>query len=522
MEPLPSPLRKPNRAELVTQRKQIRRSLRSLVRGLTFSLAITIALVVRHSGCHATEGQQNGGTLQYGDQITATIQDDEYRHLYAFHGNENDVVSIRMTQTSGNLDAFLVLTDTDGEILAISDDDGNSVNDEISFKRLPAEGRYFVIATRFGQEYGTTTGNYRLELERLGAEAQQNAVLQYGDSVFGRITASSPMTFYFLRAQRGDVISAEMRRTSGDLDPLLELATTEGNILVSNDDDPNAAGTLDAGIINYIVQNDGVYLIVATRFGHDTGDTEGSYVLSVTRTPYDALGETPQIPYLIDYGMTVAGSITNTAQARYFRFDGRRGDVITALLASDSGNLDPLLRIVDNNQIELAQNDDSDGTRDAQIVAYTLPETGTYYLVATRSDQRNGDSTGDFTLVFNGRPGIVGGQALEIVYGATVSGQIDSQNVSEEYIFFGQEDDEIRVNMNRASGDLDPLLTLYDSNRKQIAFDDDSGNDKNAFIEQFVLPNDDVYLLVASRFEREQGTTTGAYILSLDLVRSGN
>jgi hypothetical protein len=65
-------------------------------------------------------------------------------------------------------------------------------------------------------------------------------------------------------------------------------------------------------------------------------------------------------------------------------------------------------------------------------------------------------------------------------------------------------------------------VTLYDSDRKQIAFDDDTGGETAAIIKGFVLPRDDTYGLVASRYEREEGKTSGAYILTLELMRSGH
>jgi hypothetical protein len=226
---------------------------------------------------------------------------------------------------------------------------------------------------------------------------------------------------------------------------------------------------------------------------------------------------------LIDYGASVAGSVSDEIPSRYFRFDASRGDVITVTLNTEAGNLDPALTLVDAQQIELAQDDDGDDGRNARIAAFTVPRSGIYYLLATRHDGVEGQTSGEFTLELSGRPGVVGGRALEIVYGASVSGLIDESRVLEEYVFFGQQGDVITITMERTTGNLDSLVTLYDSDRKQIAFDDDSGGgEKDSVIERFVLPSNDMYILVASRFEREKGTTSGAYILSLELVRAGN
>ncbi|MEL7673899.1 MAG: hypothetical protein AAGU78_09195, partial [Chloroflexota bacterium] len=91
--------------------------------------------------------------------------------------------------------------------------------------------------------------------------------INYGQSALGQITRSSRVAFYFLRAQRGDVVNITMRRVSGSLDPHLDFATAEGGILASNDDDPLSEGTLNAAIRDFTIQKTGVYLIQATGYG---------------------------------------------------------------------------------------------------------------------------------------------------------------------------------------------------------------------------------------------------------------
>ncbi len=465
---------------------------------------------------------QGADSLRMGETVTGTIDDGAFRHVYAFDAQGDVLVAITMSRASGDLDPLLVLTDEQGAILAMSDDDGPGTDAMIASKRIPADGRYFVIATRFGQEHGSTTGDYELLLEQVGTGATETTTLRYGDSVLGRVTRENPLAFYFVRAARGDVITITMRRTSGNLDPHLDLATPDGRVLVSNDDDELAAGTLDAAIRNYAVLDSGIYLIVATHFGREAGDTEGSYVLELARTPPDELGKRPEEARLIDYGATLHGTIDDDVPYRYYRFDAQRGDVITLTMRAEGGNLDPYVKLADANLVELAQDDNGGGGRDARIAGFTIPETGTYHVIATRFRESEGQTAGEFAIQLNGRPGVVGGRALEIMYGATVSGMIDSEQPVEEYVFFGQQGDIISISMERASGDLDSLVTLYDSTRKQIAFDDDEGENQDALLRNFELPRDDMYILVASRYEREAGTTSGAYILTLELVRAGN
>lgn len=465
---------------------------------------------------------QSGISLEFGMAVSGELDDTTFRQIYMFTALANEVIALSMTRTEGDLDPYLLLVDGQGAILSLSDDDGSGSDASIASKRIPVDGRFFVVATRYGQEHGSTTGAYSLLLSRVGAGITETATtVQYGDSVLGQITDADPTTFYFLRAWRGDVIHITMQRTSGNLDPHLDLATVNGQILVSNDDDPDAEGTLDAGIAQHTILETGLYLVVATRFGREAGDTEGSYMLSAEQVPPENLGAYPEQARLIDYGMTLEGTIDDEIPLRYYQFSGQRGDVITVTLSARSGNLDPLLVLADSNLVSITQDDNSGDDRNARIAAFTLSASGTYYLVTTRAGEAAGQTTGSYSLSLTGRAGIVGGQALEIVYGAAVSGRIENQNSAEEYVFFGQQGDVIRISMVCASGDLDALITLYDSERKQIIFDDDGGQDKNALIERFELPRDDLYILVASRFEREIGTTSGAYILTLELVRSG-
>lgn len=493
--------------------------------GVAF-LAIAVGSHTHARPAAASPPTQSDQALRRGEPVHDTLDNSIFRRIYTFAGQGGE--SITLTMNAGEdsaLDPYLLLTDERGTILAISDDSGETVNAHIASKRLPADGRYFVIATRFGQEHGSTTGTFTLLLNTVGSDSSSstsanNTIITYGESAFGRITNEQPQLFYFLRATRGDVISIHMQRTSGNLDPHLDLATSQGQVLVSNDDSPEAQGTLDAAIQDYRVLTSDIYLIVATRFGREAGSTQGSFVITVSRTPLDDLGDSAETALLLDYGMTVQGELTDERPQRFYEFQAGRGDVVTLSMNNTNGNLDPYLRLLNANQEEIASDDNSGENRNARIAAYTIPITDRYIIVATRFGLEQGQSTGSYSFSLNGRPGVVGGQALEIIYGAAVSGQINQENVSEQYVFFGQAGDTIRVSMARSTGDLDPLVTLYDSDRKQIAFDDDSGTDQDALLESFELPRDDMYLISASRFDREAGTTSGAYELTLELIRA--
>lgn len=348
-----------------------------------------------------------------------------------------------------------------------------------------------------------------------GPPAQAGAeTIGYGQSVLGQIVRSNRAAFYFLRAQRGDVIDITMRRVSGSLDPHLDLATAEGGILAANDDDPLSEGTLNAAIRDFTIPKTGIYLIQATGYGQ----SEGSFTLAVMRIPPDELGKTIERALLLDYGATVQSTWAEAFPMRYFRIHAEAGDLLTVTVRSSEAP--STITILDHTSTELAHASD-DGTGLARITAFSAPATGAYALAVSASRLPTSEEEARFELQLSGRVAPRAGQPVEIRYGEVLTGMISDTNPIEEYVFQGRAGEMVRVAMERASGDLDALVTIYDQGRKQIAFDDDGAGEKDALIDSFTLPYDGPYIVAASRYQRGQGLTNGAYILRLEQIRPG-
>ncbi len=104
---------------------------------------------------------------------------------------------------------------------------------------------------------------------------------------------------------------------------------------------------------------------------------------------------------------TTQGSLSNTTWFRVYRFDAYAGDSVTIDMDDASGgNLDPYLFLLDEAENVIASDDDGGGTYNASLVT-GLPQTGTYYIVATRFMLNlPGDETtpneGPFTLRLTG------------------------------------------------------------------------------------------------------------------------
>lgn len=101
-----------------------------------------------------------------------------------------------------------------------------------------------------------------------------------------------------------------------------------------------------------------------------------------------------------------------------------------------------------------------------------------------------------------------------IAYGETVSGQITSANYYEVWQFNGTKGDRVQILMD-GQGGLDAYLGLIDGASEQVlAEDDDSGGDSDAYIEM-TLPTSGAFIIVATRYDLDEGTSQGAYQLAL-------
>lgn len=453
--------------------------------------------------------------IVYEQTLAGSLTNEAFRQLYVFEGRQGEVITVRMVTIEGDLDPVLVLVDQRGQGVAYSDDDGDGRAALINIFELPASGQYFIIATRFGHEHGLTTGSYEVSLSRQGVNIPGGSSLEYGDTIIGEIAPEQSQVVYYFSGRRGEVVTIQMLRTSGDLDAFIDLANQQGQILISGDDDPLSTGSLNAAILNFTLPENGFYILVATRYGRESGSTFGSYMLSIEQIPEEQRGLASYDAILLDYGQNTNGVINGEIPQRFYYFEGKRGDVINVLMNRTEGNLNALLILLDEQLSQIYTAEYNTNTRSADIVNYTLTKDGKYYLMATRTDFSAGITEGNFELTLIGRRGVANGNPMEVFYGTEMRGVIDNRTPFESYIFEGKQGDVISIRMERVSGDLDALLTLYQGN-KQIAFDDDGGGSQNALIQNFTLPQDGMYRIEASRFEREEGTTTGDYILLVE------
>jgi len=349
---------------------------------------------------------EQGSTLRYGDFVINTISDVEPLVYYLFTAQRGDIVNISMDTVSGDLDPYLQVVDSSSTLLAANDDvpGSFSLDAEISSLVIQQDGVYVIIASRYGQAAGGSTGTFVLTLDTsqnsgLGNTPQTAQQLLIGDVVENEITAQRIARYYYFDAAQNDIVSIRLTRLGSSLDPLLILTDSELNPLVENDD-AETGQTVNSAINNYLIPATGRYYIIATRYQREEGTTSGRFRLEFQGqgNAFDAVaGDVGRITY----GTTVTGFIDDLSPELRWAFWGTAGDAITVSMTRGDGNLDAVVRILNDLEEQLVSDDDSGNEQDARIDRYVLPRTGVYYLIATRYSGAEGDAhtSGSFTLV---------------------------------------------------------------------------------------------------------------------------
>lgn len=335
--------------------------------------------------------------LAFGVTAHGQINDDEPRVAYAFDGLRGDVVSLSLQVTGGTLEPMLLLADSKGNLINLPDEQsGRDIR--LSSILLPTTDRYSIIVVRFGDRQGTTSGDYALTLTRVGVSSDQGSVLRYGDSVFNTINNATPQVFYTFLAARGDIITVQMQRTTGNLDSTLQLVNDQSEVIAENDDQPDSN---DAAISGYTIRDDGVYVIIASRYGGIAGQSQGQFVLTLSSASESGLGASVEFALPLEPDTPLRGSITNARNVQFYRFAAHKDDRVSVRMDRKSGDLDALLVIADSSGRELIEDDDTGGGQNAAILDFAIPADGTYLVLAMRYERAQGTTQGDYELTLS-------------------------------------------------------------------------------------------------------------------------
>jgi len=343
-----------------------------------------------------------------------------------------------------------------------------------------------------------------------------------------------------------DVLFVNTSDTEGDA--LAWLATQPDEIhTVLDEYDQLAMQTLvDAIPTSLLIDTDGTVLVVhnglltptVTAFldavAADPG--EGSFVVSadqMTPPPANLQPVEPADVTALTYTEPVEGTISEADTQQAYQFEGHAGEEVTVRMdAQGVTDLDTYLVLMTEEGERLAENDDADDITTNSMITFTLPADGMYTVVATRFLEAEGFAGGDYTLSVTAEgavpvvdataePPVVlpqqGGEST-LDYEESGAGTISDENYEDRWTFTGAQGDQITIIMSRAVdelGGLDGYLILEGPDGSKLVEADDSEDSVMPAIENYELPADGTYTIVATRFGFANGFSTGEYSLYL-------
>jgi len=456
-------------------------------------------------------GETRDGVLEPGDELGG---DGPYQDRWTFDAAAG--ARLRVELRSEDFDAYVVVVGPDGRIVG-SDDDGLGDRNAMLALRTAVAGRYFVVASSFGDEL--RTGAYQLTVrQETGAFADPGKAtpIQAGETKDGRLETGDavgprgPEDRWTFQGRAGEMVRLDA--VSPDFDAYLVLRGAEA-VVDSNDDGGDGTNAL----ILLVLPSTGIYTAVVSAFSE--GRSAGRYSLALaTFAATAAPGRTARLTA----GQRLAGRLERGDQTREdgspqdtWEFDGRAGQDVTIELRSAA--FDSYIELRDPAGAVVAENDDGLGEGTDSFVAVRLPRAGRYRVVVR--GYGDGESSGLYEIALGeASPSVRPGLTREIRIGETAMGRLESgdsvigDSTYADVLTF-RPTMSGRVTILLRSSDFDAYLLLQDADGRTLASDDDGGSGTDAQLTYAVVAGR-AYRIVANSYGGAE-RATGAYRITV-------
>ncbi len=331
------------------------------------------------------------------------LQDSSYAQRYRVQLAAGQQVQI--TLQGDDFDAYLMLLDDEGTIVAKDDDSAGGTDARINYTSAKT-GPHIIIVNSLGKQ---EEGAFALFVEHIGGpqagdESEPELTIRpitIGQTVTGTLSAISPVlddgTFYDVYTFTGvPNTTITIQLESSDFDSYLTLGSFSDQELTQLESDDDSGGGTNS-LITYLIPDSGFYVI---RVNTLSQGESGTYKLSVM--PTNTSSASTSMIGKISIGQTVSGSL-NTFSPKMdddsyyhsYAIVGIPNTTITITYRSEAFDAYLLFGTLSNNTFtSIVTDDDGAGGSDSQIT-YRFTDSGTYII---RANTLSAGSTGDYTL----------------------------------------------------------------------------------------------------------------------------
>ena len=253
----------------------------------------------------------------------------------------------------------------------------------------------------------------------------------------------------------------------------------------------------------------GNYFLEARGFGDDA---TGNYTLSAKEGDIPADATTDASPSA--EGDSREGMLSPAGDKDWYRVHLDAGQSMRVALDGGQGEgmlADPFLTLYGPDGKEIAHDDDG-GTGLNSWLEFIAPAAGDYFLEAKGFGE---DATGKYTITLTAGeiPGVADGAQVLTPGSEGFTSTISPAGDKDWFQVDMVEGRPYRFNVKPTDADglADPVLTLFDSDGKPVATDDDGGSGSNAYL-NFVSVSGGTYYAQVSGFDEH---AAGGYTISV-------
>ncbi len=362
------------------------------------------------------------------------IGNNQQFQTYSFEGLANQIVSINVFASTGSLDTYTALLDSQGNLITFNDDLGVGITDSsISAVLLPSTGTYYVVVSRYAKDIGGTEGEYTVTVtEQTTNLSDAFLALPDGNLEVLLLWNTNADLQLLVRDASGDSVYDDIPRVAsggqlaaqGNVNCTVSNGTPFSYIYWPPERQPRP-GSYEVEVWFQSECNDPspvTFNLYVTLNGREVLRASASpifqerYLTSFTinadgtATPSDGgiIRGIDTLDYLselegaqpVNAGEPRAGSITPTNKFDVYTYEGIANETATIALNATSGTLDTVLYLVSPSGALVAQNDDAvPGENTNSLISdFILPEDGQYIIIVTHYGALYGGTTGTYTL----------------------------------------------------------------------------------------------------------------------------
>jgi hypothetical protein len=379
-----------------------------------FALILMSLMLLAVFAAQDARAQQGVTPIAIGDTVKGEVTNTASQQRYSLSARKDDSVTITMAADGGTLDPYLMLEDSTGKTLAKDDDSGGQHNARIDFT-FQADGDYTIVATRYGQAGGSSTGNYTLVVKASGELATAAATLVATEAGTPTSTRTLGPTLIAPATEEAATLEPTIGSPTAPLDntatatkAVAAQPTSEGLSNLEPSDTPNSTATATPTVRPTRTRQP---TRTPTEVAQEETPTEEPTVEEPTatrrptRTPTRrptraAPTATPNVVINagpISDGDPVSGEIDDAHVFYLYTYEGAAGEQI-ALTMEAEGDLTPSVAVIPsggNRALKVATAQEGEST---VTLSVTLPDDGRYIVVATRAGDTKGTTSGSFTL----------------------------------------------------------------------------------------------------------------------------